>query len=355
MGSLPELLPAYRGLKTYSTEEGRGAFLRLDLNEGPSPELDALSELLSLCAFSVTVYPDYGPLKRAAAQAWGLSPEMLLPVNGADEGIALLLRALCDPGTPLVLPVPAFPMYPLYARLSGAPVIAVPLDAEFQVDVPATAAAIREGGVLALTSPNNPTGRALPEGALRGLLEAAKGRPVLLDETYAPFCGQDYSPLLAEFPNLVILRTLSKAFGVPGLRCGLLVADPQFIAALDPLRSPFNVNGVAAQLGAQLLAGDPGRPARLNEAVAARRELQAELEGMGLPCVPSDTHFFLAQFGPSASEAVQALRQRGILVKDLSAKLPGLVRISVARRAEAQAFLEAFRPWISRQFDRSCP
>lgn len=341
---IPALQPALRGLARYPTTEGRYAFLRMDFNEGPPPDLPRLSEALSLCAFQATLYPEYGPLREAAACAWGFSPDMLLPVNGADEGIVLAVRAFAGSGGALVIPSPTFPMYRIYAEQCGVPIVQVPLRADFQVDLEALAAALPEAAMLAVATPNNPTGRAIPEGDVVRLLEAARGCPVLLDETYAPFCGQDFSSLLVRFPNLLILRTLSKAYGLPGLRCGFLVGDPRLIADLDALRSPFNVNGIAATLGAQIL-GDPSFRGRLFKAVAARQDLQAELDAAGLCTIPSDTHFFLANLGDRASGAVAALRQAGILVKDMGRTLPGFLRISVPGSLEAARFREAFLPW----------
>jgi len=342
---LPEIQPAFRDLGTYAIHEGRGAFLRMDFNEGPAPELGILTQALALCAYSAAVYPEYGPLKRAAAQAWNMEPAMLMPVNGADEGIALLLRAFTGPGDAVVLPVPAFPMYHIYAELCGSPVIQVPLAPDFGLDMEALLKALPAGALLSLTSPNNPTGRAIPEGQFLELLEASAGKPVVMDETYGPFCGQDFAPLLARFPNLILLRTLSKAHGLPGLRCGCILAAPEVIQRLEVLRPPFNVNGIAATLGAQILASDPGLKARLRGAVEAREQVQAGLDSVGIATVPSDAHFFLADLGSRAPAAVAMLRERRILVKDLSKTLPGMVRISVAAEHEAQAFLQAFRPW----------
>jgi len=342
---VPKILPALRDLKTYAVQEGRGAFLRMDFNEGPPPELDVLASALELCAFSATVYPEYSPLKRAAAQAWGVEPAMLIPVNGADEGIAMVLRAFTGPGDAVVLPVPTFPMYRVYAEQCGSPVISVPLATDFDLDMEAIRRALSGGVMLSLTSPNNPTGRAISEAQFLNLLEAAKGKPVLMDETYGPFCGQDFAPLLARYPNLILLRTLSKSYGLPGLRCGFILASPEVIRQLEVLRAPFNVNGIAASLGAQMLSSDPGLRARLRKAVEARKYLQEALERAGIPTVPSDAHFFLANLGSRATEAVERLRERQILVKNLSTTIPGMVRISVAVQHEATAFLEAFLPW----------
>jgi histidinol-phosphate aminotransferase len=323
--------------------------MRMDFNEGPPPPPELLETLLLDCAAALTQYPEYGNLRRAAAQAFGIAPGAVMPVNGADEGIALWLRGFTGPEAPLVLPVPTFPMYGLYARTCGTPLLSVPLEADYGLDLAGLGEALTQGAALALCSPNNPTGRAVPEGQLRALIEAAAGKPVLMDETYGPTCGQDFSGLLAEFPNLVLLRTLSKAYGLPGLRCGFLLGAPALIQSLDVLRSPFNVNAVAAVLGARLLAEDTTYRERLGQAVGARRTLQYQLEQAGIPTVASDTHFFLAHLGAAAGSATALLRSRNILIKNQDPALPGLVRISVVSAAQAQAFATAFLPWWAQQ------
>lgn len=342
--ALPTLRPDFQRLERYPTEEGRGAFVRMDFNEGPPPPLDLLAQWSALAASSLTRYPEYGGLRRAAAETWGVERDAVLPVNGADEGIALVVRAFTGPGDAVAMPVPTFPMYRIYAEQCATPVVGVPLTSDFQVDVDALLEALPQATLVALTSPNNPTGRALPMDQIERILEAAEGRPVLLDETYAPYCGQDGVPLLARYPNLLLLRTLSKAYGLPGLRCGFLLGNPALLERLDVLRSPFNVNALGATLGAQVLTSDRGFRARLAQAVAARQEVQALMEGEGIPTVPSDTHFFLADLGTRATALVQDLRGAGLLVKDMGKTLPGFLRISVAGPTEAAAFQAAFLP-----------
>jgi len=313
----------------YRTMEGRGAFVRMDFNEGPPPP----PELLTLDPACLSMYPEYGDLKASASRAWGVDPGSIVPVNGADEGIFLVLRLLGAGG--MVLPVPAFPMYAIYARQLGIPVTAVPLDERFDVDVDATLGAA--GSLVALTSPNNPTGRAIPRETVERIL--SQGRTVLLDETYGPFCGQDFAPLLERWPNLVLLRTLSKAYGVPGLRCGFVLGGTEVTEGLNAIRSPFNVNAAAAFLGSRLLSGDPGFWDRAASAVRARQGLQRRLEEAGVRTVASDAHFFMAELGPGA---VERLRGRGILVKDIAATVPGMIRISVASETDARIFENAF-------------
>ncbi len=309
---------------------GRASFVRMDFNEGPAPDAGLLTVDLRDC---LSRYPEYEALRAGAARAYGVDPGRLVPVNGADEGIQLLLKTLGGGG--LVLPVPAFSMYRVYADQLGVPVREVPMDAGWDVDVEAVLAA--EGSVVALTSPNNPTGRRVPEEAVLRVLR--QGRPVLLDETYGPYCGQDFAPLLRDWPNLAILRSLSKVYGVPGLRCGFVLASRDLAARLEALRSPFNVNGLAAALGARLLEGDTRFRDRIAAAVAARRALQRRVEEAGYRTIASDAHFFLAELGRGAADR---LRERGVLVRDMAPAMPGWCRISVTTDAEAASFENAF-------------
>jgi histidinol-phosphate aminotransferase len=314
---------------TYPTREGRRAYVRMDFNEGPPPP----PGLLAFEASALNVYPEYGPLRAAAAEAWGLAPDRVVPVNGADEGILLAARLLGQGG--LAMPAPSFPMYRIYADQLGLPVAEAPLDPAFDLDVDALLEA--PGSLAVLVSPNNPTGKAVPCEAVERVL--AQGRPVIVDETYAAFCGQDFAPLLDRWPNLILLRTLSKAYGVPGIRCGFLLASREMASRLEELRSPFNVNGMAAAVGARLLAFDAGVKGRAARAVQARRDLQGALDRAGYRTWPSDTHFFMADLGPGAVARLEAAR---ILVKDLGALRPGLVRISVASPTEARILQDAF-------------
>jgi histidinol-phosphate aminotransferase len=322
--------------------------LRLDANEGPPPPADLLAGLLVEAAGAVVLYPEYGELRAAAAEAYGVAPDEVLPCNGGDEGIRLLVQAFCGPDDPLLLTPPTFGMLAAYARLAEAPVLPVPLGADWQVDLGRVLNALPYAAMTALVSPNNPTGLAVPGEVVTGVLEAAGSRPVLLDETYVACCGQDAVPLLAGHPNLLLLRTLSKAHGVPGLRCGFILADRRVIAQLEPLRSPFNVSAVAAVVGAGLLRRDTGVAARLAAAVAARRRLASALAGAGLEVVPSDTHFCLVSLGAGRDAAVAALAARGILVRAVD-RLPGFIRLSVTEDRDADALLAALLPWWREQ------
>lgn len=341
---VPRVRRVFAELTPYPTATGRRRTLRLDANEGPPPPPELLAELLGEAVAVATLYPEYDELRAAAAQAWGVMPSMVLPCDGADEGIRLLTQAFCGPTDPLLLTPPTFEMLTAYARLVGAPVLPAPLGADWQVDLPLVLATLQYAAMIALVSPNNPTGLAIPEVLVAAILEAAGARPVLLDETYAACCRQDTAPWLASRPNLVLLRTLSKAHGVPGLRCGFVLAQARVIAQLEPLRSPYSVSAIAAHVGVGLLRRDSDVSARLATAVAARHRLTVALREVGIGVVPSDTYFCLVNLGSRRDAAVALLTARGILVRAIRL-LPEHIRVSVTGNHDVDALLAALVPW----------
>jgi histidinol-phosphate aminotransferase len=344
--TVPLLRECWRDLATYLGGSGRAALRRLDANEGPPPPAPLLAELLSEAAATTTLYPEYDELKRAAAAAWGVEETMVLPCGGGDEGIRLLTQAFCGPFDPLLVTPPTFPMLTVYGRLAGARVLEARLGADWRLDLDAVLAALPHAAMVALVSPNNPTGLTVPLEQVTAVLEVAGRRPVLLDETYAPFCSQDAAPMLAAHPNLLLLRTLSKSHGVPGLRCGFVLGDERVIRALESLRSPYNVSAVATVVGAGLLRRDTGVAARLAAAGAARRQLAAAATAAGVDVVPAEAHFCLLRLGARRAAAVAALAGSGVLVR-APESTPDYIRVSVSGEADSAAFLAAFLPWLA--------
>lgn len=348
---LPQLLPEWRELPLYPTQEGRSTYTRMDFNEGPSPCLTWLSSQLSLCAYALTQYPEYAAIKAAAARAWGLNASQLMAVNGADEGVYLLLRAFTGPQNALLTVTPSFPMYAIYGAQCGSALIEIPLKEDFSLDLPNVLLEIKNASAVMLCSPNNPTGQCISEEELIEILEASASKPVIVDETYAPFCNQDFSHLLVRYSNLLILRSLSKAYGLPGVRTGFILGSSELIQKLETLKAPFNVNALGSLLGAQVLESDKALKGRLQRVVKAREDLQLEMERLGIPTLPSKTHFFLARMGYRTRSSVSYLKENGILIKDLSKTLPGTVRISVGESDQVESFLAVLKPFWKEGFN----
>jgi len=344
--------PDLRGFDGYASArrtQGRGS-VWLNANESPQPSTVDPSRRLNR-------YPEPQPalLRERLADYYGVEPERLAITRGSDEGIDLLVRALCRPGLDAVcFCSPGFGMYAVSARLQGAPVCDVPLleSAEgFAWDFEGLRKAVLEKNVrlLFLCSPANPTGQSLPRAQLVQLLEAVRGRAVVVvDEAYAEFSrGDSAIELLAAFPELVVLRTLSKAHALAGARVGALIASPALVALLRNLSAPYPIATPSAELALRALA-----PIALQRTqrriVATRRERERLFLGLDalaqVRAYPSHANFLLARFA-FPGQALQRLAAAGIVVRDMSA-LPGLhdaLRITVGTRRENEAVLAAIR------------
>jgi histidinol-phosphate aminotransferase len=340
------LRPELRDFSAYHAASPRRGVVRLHANEsswraGWDETDDGLNR-----------YPDPRPaaLVNGLAGLYEVAPGAVLATRGSDDGIDLLVRAFCRAGEDAVLVCPpTFGMYAVAARLQGAGVVEAPLRADFSVDVGAVLAAARPGVKLVfLCSPNNPTGSLVPARTVDRLCRALHGRSVVVvDEAYVEFCGTSgCAGLLAEHANLVLLRTLSKAWGLAGARIGALLADPELVAILRALAPPYPLPSLATEAALRRLA--PGELAAARRRTAGVVKRRAELADAlaALPAVrrvwPSEGNFLLARFTDAAA-AMAACEQAGVLVRDFSRqpRLGGCLRITVGTAAENRKLLAA--------------
>jgi len=297
-------------------------------------------------------YPEPQPraLVERMAQLYDVSPANVLVGRGSDEAIDLLVRAFCRAGEDqVVITPPTFGFYKVAARIQGAGVIEVPLDREtFALDLPAVLAAGRRAKVVFLCSPNNPTGNLLDEPAMLALCrELADQSLVCVDEAYLEFAARrSLATRLAEFPNLVVLRTLSKAYALAGARLGTLIAGEDIVALLKRIIPPYAIpSSTVEQVIALTEAPQRAIAAdRIRVLLDERREASRRLALM--PCVervhPSDANFLLVQFR-DARAALEAGKDVGLLVRDFSSA-PGLancLRISIGTPEQNERLLAA--------------
>lgn len=298
-------------------------------------------------------YPECQPklvIERYAAYA-GLTPEQVLVSRGADEGIELLMRAFCEPGQDAVLFCPpTYGMYSVSAETIGIEYRTVEAGADWQLNLPAIADQLDGVKLVYVCSPNNPTGNLINPDDLRQLLEMTQGKAlVVADEAYIEFCPQaSLAGWLKDYPHLVILRTLSKAFALAGLRCGFTLASAEVIALLMKVIAPYPLSTPVADIAGQALS-DQGialMRQHVAELIATREQLIAELRS--LDCVEqvyeSDTNYILARFTAS-SQVFKTLWDQGIILRDQN-KQPGLagcLRISIGTREECQRAVAALK------------
>jgi histidinol-phosphate aminotransferase len=336
--------------------EQRRGLLRLDFNEntvGCAPSV--LRALRSLRAEAVATYPEYGRLRAAVARHLAVPADRVLPTNGLDEALHLLVLAFIERGDVVVTPSPGFVMYRVYAELAGAALRTVPSGEDLAFPEAGIKQAMRGAKLLVFATPNNPTGAVVPLAAVRRLLAAHPRCLVAVDEAYFEFHGVTALPLLRRFPNLVVLRTFSKAFGLAGLRLGCAVARPAVIDCLARVRSPYSVNGLAALLAEPALRDRAFVRRYVAEVRRARTFLAAGLERRGVRTWPSAANFVLARIGEHAAALQDALRAQGILVRDQSAQpgLAGCVRLGVGTLPQARRLLAAYDRWRTHERKRT--
>ncbi len=321
--------------------------LRLDFNENTVAPSPAVAEVLHrLAASSLTIYPERAPVERIAARHLGLVPQQLLLTNGVDEALHLVCETFLSPPDEVLIPIPTFAMYSLYAEMTGAQVISIPAPAGLQFPFDALLAAITpRTKLIAFASPNNPTGSLATREQILALCEAAPHAAVLVDEAYVHFHGATVLDSLTRFPNLIVARTFSKAYGLAGLRIGLLAAHPTTISWISKVSSPYNVNSVALACLPAALDDRAYLDWYVSESLAARGSLQCALDGWRVPRWPSHANFVLSKIGPRHAEFTASMHSRGILVRDRNSDhgCAGCVRITAGTRDQMTVALAAMR------------
>ncbi|NIF03620.1 histidinol-phosphate transaminase [Pantoea sp. Acro-805] len=319
----------------------------LNANEFPLPVPFELSQQ------TLNRYPECQPklvIERYAAYA-GLSPEQVIVSRGADEGIELLMRAFCEPGKDAILFCPpTYGMYSVSAETIGIEYRTVAALNDWQLNLPAIAEQLDGVKVVYMCSPNNPTGNLINQDDIRKLLEMTAGKALLVaDEAYIEFCPEaTLAGWLKDYPHLVILRTLSKAFALAGLRCGFTLANKPVIDLLMKVIAPYPLATPVADVAGQALS---------EEGIALMRQHVAELNANRawlfeqLPQLsvvqqvfPSETNYILARFTDSP-KVFKTLWDQGIILRDQN-KNPGLagcLRISIGTRKECERLLAALQ------------
>ncbi len=344
-----------RAMSGYHVPDSAG-LVKLDAMENPyrlpEPLRAALGRRLSEVALNRYPVPGYTRLKATIRARLGVPDgyEVLLG-NGSDELITLLSVATARDGATVLAPTPSFVMYEMSARFARSAFVGVPLAPDFGLDLPAMLAAIREHApaVVYLAYPNNPTGNCFEDAAIERILRAAPGA-VVVDEAYQPFARRSWMPRLPEYPNLIVMRTVSK-LGLAGIRLGYLSAARPWIDELEKVRPPYNVSVLteaAAEFALEHLDVLDAQAGRIRD---DRATLSARLAALpGVEVFGSEANFVLLRVadGPSVWRALLA---NGVLVKDVGrmhSLLAGCLRITVGTPQENDALVEALARVLGR-------
>lgn len=295
-------------------------------------------------------YPDpmQMKLKKQLSGIKGLLPDCMFVGNGSDEAIDLLIRACCNPGIDNVLICPpTYGMYEVSANINNVEVRRVQLLPDFQLDLERISEAVDEQTkIIFLCSPNNPTGNCLNREDIEIVLNNFNGL-VVIDEAYINFSRQrSFIPELTEYPNLVILQTLSKAWGLAGLRIGMAFAAPEIIEVMNKIKPPYNVSEVTQTLAAEALSKTEEINKQIRETVQQREWLKQELAQFSFvqKIYPSDANFLLVKMDDPKT-VYNHLSSKGIVVRDRSSVsgCEGCLRITVGTSSENRLLISALQ------------
>jgi len=338
---------AVRNLYPYRPPLAGREGLRLDFNEssiGCSPRV--LARLRLLDAEALARYPEREPVESVVADFLGLDAAQVLLTNGVDEAIHLLCSTYLDPGDEAIIVVPTFAMYALFAQAEGARVVQVLAGENFTFPLEDVLSRISpRTRLIAVANPNNPTGAAVACDVLLRIAQAAPHAALLADEAYFEFHGETILQNTPRPANLFVARTFSKAYGLAGLRIGILAGDAEQIAMVRRVASPYNVNAAALAVLPEAIRDQEYVHNYVAEVRRSRVGLEQELKTLGLHHWPSRANFVLVRIGPAYAEFVHALRARRILVRDRHTDpgCKGCVRLTVGSDEHTRTLIGALR------------
>ena len=345
-------MPGYQaGVPTGQAPEAiaAGGIAQLASNESPFPPHPKVVEAIARTAAAMNRYPDPDAtlLRRRLAERFETEPGRVAVGNGSCEILLAAAEALCEPGAEILFGWPAFSMYPYLSALTGAREIRVPLDGDDVHDLEAMAAEVTAATQLLLVcNPNNPTGTHLPSAQIADFCERIPPHvTVILDEAYVEFQVDDDPDatldLLADFPNLVVLRTFSKCYGLAGLRVGYAIGSSTFRAAVDAVRQPFSVNALAQAAGAEAILHQDDVRRRVESTVAERLRVEEALQELGLATAATQANFSWVDLGDAdEGKVVAGLGERLVAVRPgTPLGDPGHIRVTYGTSDQNDRFL----------------
>ena len=322
--------------------------IKLNTNENPYPPSPAaIAALRSLDIEWLRRYPDpyANEFRQAISQVLEIPTDWIIVSNGSDELLNVIVRACAGFNRKVVFPSPTYVLYRTLTQMQPAETIEVPYGEDYRLPIEDLLA--MNGAVTFIASPNSPSGHGVAKADLRRLAAGLSG-VLVIDEAYVDFAEETALPLVQEFANVLVTRTLSKGYSLAGLRLGFGIANPSLLSGLFKVKDSYNIDAIACAVGAAAMQDQPYKTACVERVKASRTQLSVDLKQLGFRLWDSQANFLLAQ--PPQGNAEQiflALKQQGILVRYF--KQPGLedkLRITIGTDEQNQTLLEALIPWV---------
>jgi histidinol-phosphate aminotransferase len=318
--------------------------IKLNTNENPYPPSPRVRRaVVRVAADSLRLYPAprADDFVESASKLYGVRKDMILAGNGSDELLAMIFRAALGPGDTVAYPVPTYSLYDTLASIQEARVLRLPVGNDFSMPLDQLAQA--RAALTIVCSPNSPSGILTPTSKLAKLARALRDRLLVIDEAYVDFASENAVSLLRRFPNVIILRTLSKSFSLAGMRLGLCFARPAVIEELMKVKDSYNLSRIALAAGAEALNDAAWMRCNVERVKHTREVSIARLRKMGFEVPDSAANFVLARMaGQDLEPLVRAIRKSGILVRHFpTPMLRDSMRISIGTPAEMNALFKA--------------
>jgi len=339
-----------QAMKEYHPPLGNRDALRLDFNENTLACSPKVREVLGgISAGSLTRYPEREPVEALVALYLGLAAPQVALTNGVDEAIHVLFETFLEVGDELLLPVPTYAMYEIYASSTDARVVPVLAADNLKFPFERLLAAITpQTKIIAIANPNSPSGSAATRAQLLEIATRAPHAVLLVDEAYFHFHGETLMDLIGTVPNLMVARTFSKAYGLAGLRLGLLAGPEETMRWVRRVLSPYSVNALALACLPPALEDTAYLDWYVSEILAARTEFEGALDKVGVRRWPSCANFILVEIGAHHAEFVRLMSASGVLVRDRSSDpgCDGRVRITIGTREQMRQAVVALNEAI---------
>jgi histidinol-phosphate aminotransferase len=326
--------------------------LRLDFNENTLACSPKVREVLaSISTGALTRYPERGPVEAIVARQLGLGAAQVALTNGVDEAIHVLFESFLDAGDELLLPVPTYTMYEVYSSATDAKVVPILAAEDLQFPFERLLAAITpRTKIIAIANPNSPSGSVATRAQILEIARRAPQAVLLIDEAYFHFYGETVIDLIGTVPNLMVTRTFSKAYGLAGLRLGLLAGPVELMRWVRRVLSPYSVNSLALACLPAAMEDEAYLNWYVGEVLAARTEFEAALDAAGVRRWPSHANFVLTEIGAEHKEFTRRMSAAGVLVRDRSSDpgCEGRVRITIGTREQMRLAAVALKDALVR-------
>lgn len=319
--------------------------IRFDHNTSPF-STDWASSIVAPMARSLNEYPGatYAGIRQSASKYLDVAEEAVVPSAGIDEIIGLVARAFLTKGARATAATPTYPLYEIASLQQGAEFIAVSYEPGFEFPAEGLGEAAQTSEVTWLCVPNNPTGDRIADDVVASMIDQARGI-VVVDAAYAEFSGDTWAPWIERYDNLIVAHTLSKAFGLAGLRVGFSISSPKLADRLDSVRPPGSISSMSAELAAVALAEPQRMQRRVDRLVKERGAMAEALTRLGISAVPSEANFLLCEIGPAAGTTAEQLLTEGLVVRRFpdGHSLSEFLRFTVRAPHENEQLMTALR------------